>query len=846
MSRIKRGGAGGSGIGVLALLLAGVLLSGCGGYSGAPDAEPGDGSSPPAGTPGPTPDTPSADAALIDGKSQYVAQCQSCHGASGGGGIGPDLRSTSSCPSCSSQATLSQRIASTMPSGSPGSCSGDCASNVAAFILNGFSTTGVPTSTDPGTGTGTGTDPLPGTNPGTGGCTPAPAPAPQPEPTPPVQATCAVDFTYNSSWNTGFVANITVRNFSGQKINGWKVSWTFPNDQKVTNFWNTKLSQSGHSIQADPADYNASIDNNASIDFGMQGEHGGINELPSDVRLEAPGCVVDYGASAAASNANMSAAATAPATTDGGCSEPPPVETGGACTAPAAPRLQRLLTRWEYQRTVEDLTGITDNTDAFIANIPLEARVAGYDNNARVALVTDRHVDEYLAAAKAIAERAVGERRSALLGCDPNSDKTACTRSFVQAFGRRAFRRNLSSTEVDQYAALMGDSLTGGDFDTGMKLIITGLLVSPNFLYRSEAGLKSGSYYRLEGYETAAALSYLLWGSGPDDALLDDAYSNRLNTADGRETAARRLMADPRARKQMAHFAAEWLGTDYLLGSFKDPQIFPNLTDPVRRSMVDELSYFVNHVVFDSSTHRFDELLNANYVFVNGPLRNYYGLPGSTSETAFQQQTITDGQRGGVLGLGAVLASHAHSNESSPIKRGVFVRERLLCHDLPDPPANVDTTPPGLDPSKTTRERFAAHTADPACSSCHGFIDGIGFGMERYDGAGAYRMTENGTTVDDSGSVKGPEGFSDTSVAAFHGVKDLQALVAATASARDCMVTQYYRYARGYVEDQEYDMCTLDHLQTSFADAQGDLQGMLINLTRDESFVTRRAEQGTP
>ena len=140
--------------------------------------------------------------------------------------------------------------------------------------------------------------------------------------------------------------------------------------------------------------------------------------------------------------------------------------------------------------------------------------------------------------------------------------------------------------------------------------------------------------------------------------------------------------------------------------------------------------------------------------YANASLAGFYGLQAQGSD--WQQLPVAaDSGRGGILGMGAVLASQAHSNESSPIKRGVFVRGRLLCQDLPPPPPDVDATPPGLDPSLTTRERFAVHDSNPACSGCHRYIDGVGFGFEGFDGVGARRTTENGHAVDMSGTETG-------------------------------------------------------------------------------------------
>ncbi|MES0874557.1 DUF1592 domain-containing protein [Sinimarinibacterium thermocellulolyticum] len=804
------------------LVLAGLAaLSACGGnYSGHGEPEPGSGGIPtpvptlvptpapsatPTATPGPGGDT---DAALQRGAQRYAQQCASCHGARGQGGVGPALTDTTNCPSCASFDTLWTRIRDTMPSSNPRACDEACARDVAAFILNGFSTTppagGAPTPTPTAS-------PAPGSTP-----TPTPTAAPTPTPSatpPPPTPTCSAEFKYQSVWNTGFVAEVTVRNFSGARIDGWQVQFTFPNDQRITNDWNTVLTQSGAAVSALPERHNAAIENGASVSFGFQGTHGGKAEVPTDLRLEAAGCVV---------------------------AAPPPDHSGSdpiACAEqPAAPRLLRLLTRREYAQTVRDLTGLDGD---FTANLPIEALVQGYDNNACVAVVTERHAEEYLEAAEAIAARAVAERRDALLPCAPT--EANCARRFVEAFGLRAFRRPLLAAERDALVALF-DAELSPSFDEGMALAIAAMLNSPAFLYRSELGTDiGGGVFRLDDYEIASSLSYLIWGSAPDAALLDAAAAGRLRDADERRSQAERMLADPRARQKFADFATQWLGTGYLLGSFKDPEIFPRLTDEVRRAMAEELSRFVNHVAFDSADGTLTELYTADYVFVNGPLRDYYGLPGSSSDANFVQQPAGS-QRGGLLGLGAVLAAHAHSNESSPIKRGVFVRERLLCQDLPDPPPDVDTTPPGLDPNLTTRERFARHTADPGCAACHRYIDDTGFGLEAYDGAGGYRATENGQPVDDRGELFAREGLNTNTRDPFRGPRQLAQILAGTSAAQRCAVTQYYRYSHGYVET-EADRCLLEALQTRFADGGYRLKTLITDWVGSDEFILRR---GTP
>jgi hypothetical protein len=231
--------------------------------------------------------------------------------------------------------------------------------------------------------------------------------------------------------------------------------------------------------------------------------------------------------------------------------------------------------------------------------------------------------------------------------------------------------------------------------------------------------------------------------------------------------------------------------------------------------------------------------LLADFVMANSELAGFYGLSGASGDYAALPVDAKT-ERGGLLGLGAVLAAHAHSNESSPIKRGLFVRDRLLCQNLPAPPAAVNTTPPGLDPTLTTRERFKKHTSAPECASCHAFIDGIGFGFEGFDGIGARREVENGLAVDESGTLVGLESLSDVkSTAPFAGPRELAGLIAESPHAQACLSLQYYRFARGY-EERKSDACSLATLQDRFEKQKLTVKELLLALPTLKSFVIRK------
>jgi hypothetical protein len=431
---------------------------------------------------------------------------------------------------------------------------------------------------------------------------------------------------------------------------------------------------------------------------------------------------------------------------DDGDPRPPPVITPGVrCDDERpAPRQLRLLTRREYARTVQDLLGV--EVDPSI--LPVEPRIHGFDNNAAAMVVTPRHMDAFLGLAEDAAERALATQRAALVPCSPTA--ADCPRQVVRTLGTRAFRRPLADDEVAGLAA----AFAGQSFDDGLRVAITALLASPSFLYRSELGTGSGPVVTLTPYETASALSYLYWGTMPDAALFAAADADQLATAEQRAAQAARLLADPRARPQVVDFVSQWLRTEDAGGGAKDAAIYPAFTTAIRDAIVEEQRRFVEDVVFEQDG-RFADLFLADFVIANDALAAFYGLPGAGDFARID--VAADSGRGGLLSMAAVLATHAHPDESSPVRRGLFVRSRLFCQDLAPPPPDVDATPPGLDPTLTTRERFARHTSNPSCAGCHQFIDGIGFAFEGYDGIGARRLVDNGKPVDESGALVGAE-----------------------------------------------------------------------------------------
>jgi mono/diheme cytochrome c family protein len=468
------------------------------------------------------------------------------------------------------------------------------------------------------------------------------------------------------------------------------------------------------------------------------------------------------------------------------------------------------------------------------ATLPVETRPQGFafDTHADVAVVTSTHVSEQLAAAGRVVD-ALGEELVAAVGCAA-ADAPTCAERVTGAFGRRAFRRPLTDAESQRYRALV----TGAPSTrAGVARAVRAMLVSPSFLYRSEMGeARPDGTFRLTPWETAAALSYTFWGTTPDDALLDAAARGALAAPADLEREARRLLADPRARAQVVTFAMQWLGVEGVATAPRNAALFPDFTDAVRSAMLEETRRLVAHAVFDG-THQLAELFTAAESFVNEPLARFYGMGGVTGE-GFQRAAVPAERAGGVLGHGSVLTRYAHSDQGSPILRGVFVRQTLLCQEFPPPPPNAGGVP-DVDPRATTRERFAQHTANAACATCHQHIDGIGFGFEHFDAVGRVRATENGRPVDHAGALTDVEGLGAGSRVAFSSVAELGRALASSEAAALCAARQWYRFARG-ARDTALDRCAVRAMMRRAGGRGGDLRELILSVALTPDFVTRR------
>ena len=495
------------------------------------------------------------------------------------------------------------------------------------------------------------------------------------------------------------------------------------------------------------------------------------------------------------------------------------------CDAPsveAAPL--RRLTREQYDNTVRDLLGIEGQPSQRIAQ---DEKVAAFYSNA-VAPVNRLAVEQYVGVADELALQAVS-KLDELVDCDRAAlGDRACASAFIERFGMRAYRRPLTDAEKLRYERLVDTH--GSVFANGVRLIVTTMLSSVHFVYHMELPSRpdADAVAPLPQYQLASRLSYALWNSMPDDALFEAAKSGQLASPEGLRTQAERLLQDPRARDAIASFHAQWLKLDAIPDMQKDEAQYPEWNAELKGAMLRETVDFADYVL-RRGDGKLETLLTAPFSIASGPVLGIYGA--SAAASPGEPVPLNPDQRSGLLTQAAFLAAHAHANQTSPVQRGVAIRQNLLCTPLPDPPANVNNNPPEPAPGATTRERFAEHTADPSCARCHELIDPIGFGFEQYDAIGRFRSQEGGKSIDASGELVQAGDVSGT----FRGPVELSRKLAQSQVVRDCMARQWFRFALGRIETRG-DACAMKRLRESFSASGYDVRELLLSIVTSDAF----------
>jgi hypothetical protein len=463
--------------------------------------------------------------------------------------------------------------------------------------------------------------------------------------------------------------------------------------------------------------------------------------------------------------------------------------------APVEPTL-RLISQSEYANTVSRIFGPDISVKIRFAPVSRVDGLLGVGRSTTV--LTSGGLDPLDATARSVAAQVVDPaHRPFLIQCapaNPNERDDHCARAFFAKVGRLIYRRRLTADELAQVVEVAGRALgPGGNFYTGLGYALSGMLISPQFLFIRETAepdpTRPGAWH-LDDYSKASRLSFLLWDSSPDDELLTAAERGELHNPAGLKRQVNRMIASPLYKDGVRTFFADFLVLEAFDTLAKDPVIYPAFTlKTVEEAREQVLRTVVDHLVDRDGDYR--DLFTTHRTFLSSDLAVLYRVQVDVGSQGWVPYEFpANDPRAGLLTQIGFLAQYAHPGRSSSTRRGRAIREVLLCEKVPDPPPNVDFSIIE-DPKAhfhTARERLAAHQQNPVCAGCHALTDPIGLGLENFDGAGQYRATENGASIDPSGKLDG---------IAFSDAEGLGRVLHDSAALKSCVVSRLYAYSVG-------------------------------------------------
>lgn len=430
--------------------------------------------------------------------------------------------------------------------------------------------------------------------------------------------------------------------------------------------------------------------------------------------------------------------------------------------------------------------------------------------------------------------------RDALLTCRPATpgEQQACARRILEGVATLAYRRPATSADLDQLMPFFQQGLRSGGFEAGIRTGVQAVLSSLHFLFRLEEAPASarGGIYRVNDVDLASRLSFFLWGTIPDQALLNAARTGELSTPAVFEREVRRMMADERASALATRFGAQWLRLQDLEKVEPDALDYPYFDETLAEAMHEETELFFEHLVRDDRPLL--DVLTADYTYVNERLARHYGI-GGVAGPAFQRVTYPDTTRRGLLGHGSILTLTSHGNRTSPVLRGKWVLEVLLGSPPPPPPANV----PDLDETGEAKagrrlsvaEQLAEHRANPACSSCHNVIDPIGLSLDNFDVDGSWRRKDRGVLVETLSTM-----YDGTKLT---GIADLrQALVKRS----DVVATHFTEMLMAYALGRRVEPADMPVVRRIVRDAAAQnykMSALILGVVRSNAFATA---EGSP
>ncbi len=514
-----------------------------------------------------------------------------------------------------------------------------------------------------------------------------------------------------------------------------------------------------------------------------------------------------------------------------------------SCMRPGATPLRRLSEN-EYVNTIADMFKGKLMVPAL--DIPGDNVGAGFANDAYQLVANQLLVDSYERSASLIGQTA---SRAAMMlqgiaGCPPAAGnaaaESACGKAFIQTFGRRVFRRPMVPAEVDEFVALFERFHSGIDFAGALQLTVDAFLQSPEFLYRFELSQPAqGGIAGLSGYELASRLSFLVWESMPDEALLTAAAMGKLGNVAGIEGEVRRLLGDPRARATTIDFHRQWLEFDRLeQESEKDTRLYPIWSPTLVSAIREESDRFVGGVIFDGKGTLAD-LLTSTKTEVNTLLARLYGVA-APNPAGWGAAMLPAGERAGFFTRPNFLASHSHSQNGSPPLRGNAIYSRAFCNELPAAPPDADQSNPAQSPTagmKTNRQLFEERTSPAACAGCHSVLNGFGYGLENYDAIGRFRRQDNMQPVNAQSTMVGTDVDG-----AFSGPIQMSQKMAGSEQVKHCMVANWFRFAMARQAETD-DECRLKYLGDKLKGAGNQFVELVVATALWPEFSSRTVSQ---
>lgn len=509
-------------------------------------------------------------------------------------------------------------------------------------------------------------------------------------------------------------------------------------------------------------------------------------------------------------------------------------------TGAPGPRPLRRLTRVELANTLTDLLGVRASVPAGMPDDVLGG--SGYLEGGNISRLEAEVMMEWAAGlAIATTEAALRVATCAAAPADL-AEQNRCAQLFISQFGRRAFRRPLLQAEGDELFAFYGDKLRatlGHEHPTAIRALVQLMLQSPRFLYHWErapgpAVLEAGRV-RLGSHEVASRLSYLLWGSMPDETLFAAADRGELGMPAQVSAQARRMLANPKASHLAESFTLQWLGIGDI--SRKNKAARYAFTPELGRAMLAETRRFATRIFAEDGS--LETLLTSSITSVDDArLAKLYGHAGAVSSSAPTAVTLDPTRRAGLLTHASFLTAQSLGSELNPIKRGLAIAEQLLCLHIPSPPPDVPS-PRAVDPNLSTRQRLTEHANNECARGCHGIFDPFGLAFEHYDGIGAYRTLDGAKPVDASVAVRFPSGETRM----FKDAVELTWALAQSPDVRKCVARQWMRYALRRHEVPA-DEPSLRVAEETLLSPPHDFRQLVVALTTTPAFLFRSPSTG--